>query len=234
MFKISQDKKHRNLPDHIIEHLSFFPPFQIKFLVGGTTFFLLDLFILIPLIAPKNNPLLILIGTLLVLISLWALWIIVRNPKDTELESILFFGYLGAVGALSYFGVGLKYSYMIGITHPIYYIALSLLFLSSIYYLIRYYNKKFSSLKEFDKKATPKWHFTIAGISVPAGYIAANYFMGVSNFIMISFLNLLFFGLSFFFIFLLAKYFHKYFFMKANLHFVKFSNKKITSKKADA
>lgn len=224
MYKISPGTKRRDIPEHFIEHLSFFPSFQVKFLVGGLTFFLLDLFILFPLLVPENITILFSAAPLLGLISLWATAILVRKTVGIELETILFFGCCGLVGSFAYLLVGFKYSFLMGVTSPLYYAAIAVVYFISIYFFFRHYNKKYSSAKKRDATPTPGWHYTAASIAAPLGYIAAQYLAGVSNFLIVSLITLIFYGFSYFYIFVMTKYFHKYFFIKSNLFYVRFAD----------
>lgn len=170
-------------------------------------------------------------------ISLWALWLLIRKPEDTEMESLLFLGCLGIVGSLCYFVLAMKYNYMIGISSPIYYVIMFLLYLIFIYYFIRNELKKYSSLFQKNHKKTPAWRYSVAVIAPGAGYIFAQYLMSLSSFLVLSVMSVLFWIMSAAFIFLLARAFHKYFFIKKNIHLVVFTKKELNqkhkSKKAD-
>ncbi|MDX8289319.1 hypothetical protein SLL00_05925 [Metabacillus indicus] len=223
MYKISQDLKRKNIPGHVLEHLDYISHFQVKAQVGGFTFLLLDLFILLPLLTPQNNIFLWIIAPLLVFVSVWAIWILIRNVEKTELESILFLGCLGGVGSLSYFLIGLKYSYVLGISSFVYYLFSVLLYLLALFLFVRHYKNKFSTIEKRPKKTTPKWHYTVLSVSVPIGYILGHYLVGASEYLMLSVLTLIFYGFSLTYMFLFIKFLHKFLYIKTNYHFARFS-----------
>ncbi|MDQ0221250.1 hypothetical protein ELQ35_20865 [Peribacillus cavernae] len=230
MLKIEQDIKRRRLPQHIKEQLDPFSTMQIKFVIASGTFFMLDLLIILPLLVPVIKAVLFITLPLLIFISLWAIWLLVRKAEDTELESLLFLGCLGIVGSICYFVLSLKYSFMLGIDSPLYYFISIVIFGFIIFLFIRHQVKRYSSLERERTKETPKWHYRVLSISVPAGYLVAHYIMGLSGGFMLSFMTVVFFGMSIFYIFVLAKYLYKYFFIKTNIHLVRFSNKKLNQR----
>ncbi|MBM7703283.1 hypothetical protein [Metabacillus iocasae] len=232
MLKINKDLKPKQLPIHILAQLQPLPVSQIKTLVFGAAIFLLDLLIIVPLLAPPIKLFLYLTLPLLAFISLWALRLLVKNPIHTEMESILFTGWLGVIGAFCYFMLGLKYSYMLGITSPIYYIFSILLFIGANYLFIRRQLNRYATLEPEESKQTPAWHYQLASVSVPAGYMVTHYLMGLSNQLVLSVMMMVYLMLSTFYMFLMAKYFHKYFFIKTNRHLVILSNENRKKKQA--
>ncbi|MDQ0221245.1 hypothetical protein ELQ35_20885 [Peribacillus cavernae] len=230
MLSIDQDIKRRQLPEHIREHLQPFSTLQIKVIIGAFTFIGLDALVLIPLLFPVIKLVLYITIPLLIFISVWGIWLLIRNAENTELESLLFLGYLGIIGSLCYFILILKYSFMLGIISPIYYVGSFLIYISLIYLFFRHQFKKYSTLEKKLPKKTPAWQYTLVTISVPAGYIAAQYIMGFTPSILLSIMSVVYFVFCIFYIFILSRSFHKYFFIKANIHLVKFANKKLNQR----
>lgn len=230
MLELSKKMKYRELPDHIREGLAPFSIYQIKFMVWGFTYFLLDLLIIMPLLFPIMKPILYITIPPMVIMSIWAFRLLIKKPEDSEMEFLLFLGFLGVVGSFCYFVVVMKYHYMIGIKSPIYYTAMFLIYLSFIYLFLRNEHKKYSSLETKMKKKTPTWHYTLAMIAPGAGYIFAQYLMGLSGFYVLSIMSLVFWGLSLTFTFLIGRGFHKYFFIKKNIHLVTFAKKELNQK----
>jgi len=230
MLKIPQHKRFNQLPEHIQDQLQPLPVYQIKFVIAGGTFLLLDAFVLIPLLFPYMKAFLYVILPLLAGISIWAIWLLCKKVEDIELDSVLFSGYLGVVGAISYFLMGLKCSYIGGIQSPIYYIVMCVLFLATVYFSILQQYKKYDSIEKRPKKNTPAWQYTLVRVSVPVGYIIAQYIMGLSPTLVLVVMTIVWYGFSYLFIWILAKSFHKYFFIKENIHLVYFVNKKLGRK----
>lgn len=230
MMKIAKNVKRKQLPEHIKQQLDPFSTMQIKFAISSITFFLLDLLIILPLIVPVIKVVIYITIPLLIFISIWAILLLLRKAEDTELESILFLGCLGIVGSICYFILALKYSYMLGIESPLYYIISIIIFVLTVYLFIHHQIKRYSNLEKEKKKETPLWHYKVLSISVPAGYLVAHYVMGISDGYVLSLMTVVFMGFSVFYIFILAKYLHKYLFIKANIHLVRFSNKELNQR----
>lgn len=81
MLKLSENIKRKDLPEHIKEGLTPFPFFQVKFLIGTSTFFMLDLLILLPLIYPVMKPILYFTIPLLIFINIWQSFFSLRMQK---------------------------------------------------------------------------------------------------------------------------------------------------------
>lgn len=230
MYKISSNTKRSEIPDYIKEGLAPFPVYQIKFMVGIFTFLMLDLVIIMPLLFPLYKLVLYLTIPPMAIMSIWALWLLMRKPENTEMESLLFLGFIGIFGSFCYFVLAMKYNFMLGIQSPFYYICMFIVYLAIIYYFVRNEHKKYSSLKEKRAKKTPAWHYTIAAIGPGAGYIFVQYLMGLAPSMVLIVMSLVFWGISIVFMFILARGFHKYFFIKQNIQFATFHNKKSKQK----
>ncbi|PMC34353.1 hypothetical protein CJ195_24025 [Bacillus sp. UMB0899] len=230
MFEINKELKRNNLPDHIREGLAPLPVQQIKFVIGVLTFFLLDILILIPLLFPTYKIVLYITIPLMVMINLWAFSLLFRKRENIQMESLLFLGYLGIVGSFSYFVLAMKYNYMVGIKSPIYYISMFLIYLLINFLFFRNEHKKYSSLEVKGKKKTPAWQFGLAFIAPSAGYIFAHYLIGLGSFLELSIMSVIYWGISITYIFIFARSFHKYFFIKKNIHLVRFANKELNQK----
>ncbi|MBM7703285.1 hypothetical protein [Metabacillus iocasae] len=224
MLKINPKIEGKELPSHILNQLQPLPTNQVRYLIFGLTFLLLDFIILLPLLVPPIQLFIYLTLPFIVLINLWALRLFIKKPENTEIEFTLFIGWLGVVGSFCYFMLALKYSYMLTITSPIYYIFSILLFIGANYLFIRRQLNRYATLEPEESKQTPAWHYQLASISVPAGYVVAHYLMGLSNQFVLSVMMMIFLLFSAIYIFLMAKYFHKYFFIKTNRHLVTLSN----------
>ncbi|WP_409290421.1 hypothetical protein [Peribacillus sp. SCS-37] len=226
MIKIPGNLKYKQLPEHIQTHLIPYSIYNVRFALVVSTFLMLDLFSLVPLLVPKQ-PLVFWVNVpLMIFISIWAIWLLIRKPEDTELEFVLFLGCLGGIGAVCYFTLALKYLYLAEINSFFYFSALILMFVASIVLFFRHQFKRYASFSEEQKKKTPAWHYTFAYGAVPIGYVAGPYLANGPSGLPIIVLGIIFLIFSSFFIFLFTKYVHKYIFMKTNIHLVRFMNKK--------
>lgn len=237
MFKIDESVKKKELPKHIINHLTFIPTYQVRFVIGIFTFLCLDFLLALPLYLPFtfNNVVIALAIPCLAIINIWALKIIFSQIDKKELETLLFLGCLGFVGAICYFILGIKHLYLLGITSYWYYLILVLVFILGVLFFYLSYSRNFRSLETLNKKTTPKWHYVVASIAAPAGYIVVNLLIGVNNYLMVSFVTLVFFLGASLYSLMLVKFLHKYKFIKKNIHFVQFHNgEQIKRKRLDA
>ena len=228
--KFNKELKRRDLPDHIQEGLLPYNTLQIKSIIGAFTFIGLDLLIILPLLYPLINIVLYVTIPLMILITIWAIYLLVRNPLDTEMESLLFMGCLGTVGSYCYFILILKYIFMSGYDSPTYYIVITIIYLFTIYLFWRRQVNKYSSLEKIEKKETPVWHYKVVTVSLPAGYLASLFIMRQYLSLVFIFIIIMFTILAIAYIFFLASAFHKYFFIKQNMHVAYFENKELYRK----
>lgn len=227
MFEISKDIKRNNLPEHIREGLAPISIFQIKFMIGVLTFFLLDFLIIIPLLYPTYKILLFVTLPLIGMINLWAFSLLIRKREKTQMESLLFLGSLGIVGSFCYFILAMKYNYIIGIQSPIYFISMFLIYLLFTVFFFRNEHKKYSSLQAIDKKKSPSWHYSLAVIAPGAGYIFSHYLMGLGSSLELTIMSVIYWGISVTYIFIFSRGLHKYLFIKKNIHLVRFADKEL-------
>ncbi len=230
MLKINSNTKRRDIPNYILEGLAAIPIFHIRSLVFVFTFIMLDLAIIMPLFFPTYKTVLYLTVPLIVIINIWALWVLIRKPEKTEMEFLLFLGFIGVVGSFCYFVLAMKYHFMLGIQSPIYYISMFIVYLAAIFYFVRNEHKKYSSLDEKSAKKTPAWHYLVVAVAPGLGYLFAQYLMRLSPSIILIVMSLLFWFISIVYIFFLARGFHKYFFIKQNIEFATFHNKQLKQK----
>ncbi|MGP1909720.1 hypothetical protein ACTSEZ_16245 [Metabacillus sp. JX24] len=213
MLIINESVKRRELPVHILHHLTPFPPHQVRFVIAVFTFLCLDLLLALPLYLPFifNHIVLILVIPFISIINIWALKLLFSKVDKRELETLLFLGCLGLAGAICYFISGIKFLYMSGVTSYWYYMILALLFILGVGIFYRSYSGNFLSLEKVRKKTTPKWHYVVASIAAPAGYIVATLLIGVSNHLMVSFVTFIFFLGASLYSLMFVKFLHKYF-----------------------
>lgn len=223
--KIDTSIKRRNLPDHFLEHLSFTDIDQIKFGVFGTTFIMIDLLMILPLLYPTHTFTAWITIPLIALINVWAMSMLVRKANTLQFEFIIFTGCSGAVASFCYFVFVQKMAYIgMDIKTPAFFIISLFFYISFLLFQLWFHLKKYSSLSsKFAKFKDLPWHYKILSIAAPSGYIAAHYLFNNSISAMNSMLLIIYSMFSIFFTYVSVKFFHRYFFMKANQNFLNLS-----------
>ena len=229
--KLDEKIKFRNLPDAFKEHLTFFASYQIKQIIGVFTFIGLDLVIIMPLLFPYIEEVLFVTLPLILLINVWAIRLLIKKTSETEFESLLYLGFLGAVGSFCYFVLTQKMSYwLLNINTPLYYVISFVSYVFLILVFIYQKNKKFSTIQmDVKKNKNSLTSKKALNWSVPAGYIIVHILLNQSSVLLHTYMVIMYSGLLIFFTDISAKFFHRYLFMKSNIHLVKLSKLK-TSK----
>ncbi|MFC7372596.1 hypothetical protein ACFQPF_13040 [Fictibacillus iocasae] len=224
MLKIDPSVKRKDIPDHFFEQLSFIESWKVKSSVLIVTFIMLDLLILVPLISPPIEWILWLTMPPISVINLWALTMLVRKAESIHYEFILFIGSIGAVGSFTYYVLVQKMAIMILKGH-----FLSFFFVSTLGYVaffvfqIWFYKKKYSSLdSKFGLFKDLPWHYKALYWSLPVGAVFAQFVMSRSEFFMVSVMIIVYSFFSGFFTCVSVKFFHRFFFMSANEHLLRF------------
>ncbi|MEC2159606.1 hypothetical protein [Virgibacillus halodenitrificans] len=231
MIKLNEEINDFNkLPLYVNQHLSFLDTGNIRFMIAVWTFLLLDLCAL-PLLYPRVNIIYYVTIPLLVFIHLWAIRLLIKNTYSTQFECLLFIGVHGVIGSICYFILIQKTAYFnLGIRAPMYYVISTILYLLITGILVSYQFYKYSSIKkktmqsvrkEREKESSNKYGYVI--VLFPAlGYTLSQTVMKQSDVAMYSLVYFAFLLLSIVLAYFAAKYLHKYFFMKANMEFVRF------------
>lgn len=225
MLKIDPNLRFEELPFHANQHFIFHHPDHIKLIVSGFTFILLDLSLL-PLLYPFINVFYIISIPLYLFIHIWAVRLLIKNPYSTQFESLLFLGSHGVVTAIVYALLAFKISiFELGISSTFYYALLFIGLLAMFAILVFYQIKKYSNITGKSKQDGKLGLLHQLGI-VLAVFPALGYsfFQGIKHneILMNSVLLVISIFLSGFGAYMAAKQIHKYFFMKANMHFVRF------------
>lgn len=218
LLNIPKEIKRSQLSKETLAQLEPYPSSQIKASIFVLTFFLVDLLALLPMFAQPNYLLMYSNVPLICSINLWALSLLFRDRTKTKIETILFFMYTGLVASLSFFFLALKFAYMSGLSNKGYYIFMFVLYIGTILLFLYDHLKKYSDLKKKKMKNTPGWHKFVLYIAVPAGYIFAQYLIGLQNNVGLVVIMGLFLVMCVFCIFIFVKSLHKYFFIKWNPH----------------
>lgn len=156
MLKIDERLKLREMPKYVNEQLSFIDTINIKFMVAVYVFLMLDLFMFGPLFFPFVTLHLYILLPPLIILNLWATWILVRNPYSVQYEMILLLAAIGVYGSLAYLILAHKLAYYFMSIHDwSYYVIVTLLYLLTTLWILRY---RLSRFKDLSYEALKEWH----------------------------------------------------------------------------
>ncbi|MFC7372595.1 hypothetical protein ACFQPF_13035 [Fictibacillus iocasae] len=222
MLKLDQNLKYRQLPKHLQEHLTFVPTDVTKQVIAVFTFILLDLVIAMPLLFPFVKTVLFVTIPVITVINIWAILLLLKDSTQTKFESLLYLGFLGAVGSFSYFVLILKMNfYALNVQSPIL-ISISIIVYLVYVILLIYLREKNTSLSrnilksKFNNLNIIKW-------AAPTGYILTQIMVNQTPQIMNSYMVVMYSFIMFFFTNMGIKFLHRYLFMRNNPHLVTFS-----------
>ncbi|MCA0993820.1 hypothetical protein [Pseudalkalibacillus hwajinpoensis] len=223
MLKIPEKKKYRNLPDYMKEHLTFIPTSSTRSAISLFCLVLLDMCVL-PFLYPRNDLIYMITIPLLVFIHLWMIRLLIKNPRFTQMETILFMSVFSTIGAICYFITSLKVSYVfIGITNVWYYVVLSVVHIIISLYLIQYQVEKYSKI-DYKRNESEKWYKRGSLLSLLTSGSGIGYVLFQTTKDSETAMHSLFLCVSIFFTCFLAyfaaKFTHKYFFIKLNRRLV--------------
>ncbi|WP_071461507.1 hypothetical protein [Bacillus massilinigeriensis] len=230
MIQLPQNLKRKQLPGHILFQLEPLSYDDHKMQISMVTFFLIDALLIAPLFVIWVNWASFITLPMMIIINIWAIALLFRKSINIEIETILFVCYAGLVGSICYFVAGLKQIYLLGMDSLGFYLAMAAIYLVATCLFVFHQFKKYSLGSNFKQKETPAWHYAVASIAIPAGYIASKYLMRLSESIISLSITVVLLLSSYGFMWLFAKYFHKYFFIKKNIQYVKLANKEVKDK----
>ncbi len=226
MLKVPENKKYRNLPDYMKEHLTLMAPSNTRSTISLFCLVLLDMCTL-PLLYPKINLIYFITLPLLVFIHVWMIRLLIKNPYTTQMETIVFMGTFSVIGAVCYFTTSIKVSfYFIGITSIWYYIIFLVVHIIITTVLIQYQIAKYSEI-DYKRNESEKWYnsgrFVPLLISGPGiGYILFQTTKD-SETAMHSIFLCVSISFTFLLVYFAAKFIHKYLFIKTNKRLISFS-----------
>src|SRR5690625_5595683 len=142
--KINSHIKYNQLSQEFKEHLSFLDPDDMVPSVWAFLVVLYNVPLFVSLFTIGKIEFLWLLMPLIVALHLWGIRLSIKNPYSTQLESVLFLGVYGVVGALTFFIMiqGISF-YILNISALIYYIVINMLLVISTCFFIKYQIDKF-------------------------------------------------------------------------------------------
>lgn len=234
--KINPNLEFSQLPSFVRGHLMFHSPLDIKWSLGAFVILLYDLPLLFVLLTLMKVGLLWLFLPFILILNVWYIRILIKNPYSTQLESVGFMGAYGICGTITFFIIMQVIPYELLNTDTIlYYVIMNALTLSSMYFIIRNQIVKYRNINYGDEsgKRRENKQSKYTGILVVVPVIG--YFLGqnVSRSSLFEYFYTI--GISFFFtllsVYIGAKFVHKYFFMKANMNYVRYEKPSKQEKK---
>ena len=221
--KINPKIRHQDLAQHVKKQLEFIPVEDVRSSVIGMVFIGFDLFLLLGLVSILKLEFLWIVSLFILIVHLWGIRLVIKNPYSTQFEMVLFMGILGLFAAISLFIVvqGMSY-YTLYITSVFYYIIIDLAAIISIYILVKYQIDKYAGDPTKEKKGgNQSKYMGVLTIAPAIGYILGQ---SVQDTIVlkhvISLAVIYFFAI--FFVYVAAKFLHRYFFMRANMDYVNY------------
>src|SRR5690625_5163541 len=221
--KIYPNIKFNHSSQEFKEHLCFLHPDDIFlsvwiFLVG-----LYNVPLFVSLLTIGKIEFLWLLMPLIVALHLWGIRLSIKNPYSTQLESVLFLGVYGVVGALTFFIMiqGISF-YILNISALIYYIVINMLLVISTYFFIKYQIDKFSrDPTEEQNRANPYKNSAFLSTVPILGSVIGRKLTDIDPLEFLFILGLIFF-IYYFHVFAAAKFMHRYFFIKENFAYMSY------------
>ncbi|WP_188725751.1 hypothetical protein [Lentibacillus populi] len=147
------------------------------------------------------------------------------------METVLFFGVLGAVSAFCLFVLTQKLAYfVVGMDSLVFLIISLVVYLCVIFYFIFYYKEKITNLKRVKQNTKKRASWSLLYTSPAIGYITYHSFIKESQFLHHAMI-FVFFMLGIFFIYISVKFLHKYYFIRTNIDLVVFQEPSTKEKK---
>lgn len=221
--KIDTETRHQDLAQHVKFQLGFIPVEDVRSSIIIFVFVMYDVPLLLGLLSILKLEFLWIVLPFILIIHLWGIRLIIKNPYSTQFEMVLFMGILGLFGATSLFVMvqGMSY-YTLHMTSVFYYIIINLTSILLTYILVKYQIDKYAGDPTKEKKIGNQSKYMGLLTASPAiGYMTAQ---SVQETIVLKQV----FALIIVYIFVIllmtvaAKFLHRYFFMKANMAYVNY------------
>lgn len=215
--KISPETRHQDLAPHINDQLEFISVEDVRSSVIIFVFIMYDVLLILGLLSIFRLEFLWLVLPFVLIIHLWAMRLIIKNPYSTQFEMILFMGIWGALGAFTLFILvqGMLY-YTLQISSLLFYIIINVTSIVLMYICIKYQFNKYGGDPTKERKRSNQSKFI--GVLTAAPAIGLILGQSVQETVIlkhvISTAVIYFFAILLMFI--ATKFLHRYFFMKVN------------------
>lgn len=154
--KIDPETRHQNLAQHVKQQLEFIFVEDVKSSVITFVFVMYDVPLLLGLLSIFKHEFLWIVSPFILIVHLWGIRLVIKNPYSTQFEMVLFMGILGLFGAISLFIMvqGMSY-YTLHITSVFYYIIINLTTILLAYIFVKYQIDKYAGDPTKEKKWKP-------------------------------------------------------------------------------
>lgn len=225
--KINSSIEYKELPNKVKKHLEFLEVSDIKWSLIVFVIGLYDIVLLLSLLSISKIEFFLIMIPFIVILHVWLIRLLFKNAYSTQLEAIVFTGVYGFIGAISFFVMlqSLSY-YVLKISFITYYVVLNLIIIISSFILVRYQIMKYRDIKKRDideeaESLSQSKHLGLLAIFPALGYITGQV---TSDTVMLKHYITLTSNIfiTLFYVYIAAKFIHKYYFMKANMDYVVF------------
>jgi len=227
MLRIDKNIKTKRLPNYISQQLYYVKTDEIRSSVCIMTYILIDLLIILPLLSPFIPIYVYLIAPLLLLLHVWSIRILIKNPYSVQLETLFYIAALSLAGMFSFFLIAQKIAYFYAdIKDARFYFINTMLYMAATIGILFYRLNKFKDLSyetliEMKKAETAKEkkrnRFYPLLYAAPGLGVATMKFMRHEGRISNIFAVVCFWGLALFFSYTAIKFIHRILFIRVNL-----------------
>src|SRR5699024_1110047 len=216
--KINPEIRHQDLAMHVSDQLDFISVSDVRASIIIMNLIMYDGPLLLGLFYILRLEFLWIILPFILIIHLWGIRLVIKNPYSTQLEMILYIGVWVLLGAISLFitVLGVMY-YTFHITSEYFYVIMILVTILSAYILLNYQINKFARdpVKEIKKSNKCKYMFLFSNGPM-LGYLSIQTIKrtGVLESDILTSDIYLF---AIFFVYVDAKIFHRYCMIRTNM-----------------
>ena len=221
--KIDSIIKSGELSQEHKKHLQFIDTMNVKSSLVIIILLLFDLPITIGLASTMNWFFLWILAPLIVIIHLWTIRLLIKNPYSTQFEVIRYTGVLGIVGAFSFLLLSQGMAYIsLYISSSLFYMIVNITFLIMSYILIKYQIIRYSENQRKEQQKSDQSKYIGLMIISPAIGLILFQLTKDTSLLQLTIMVALIYLLSLFYVYVAAKFIHKYLFMKVNIDYVTF------------
>jgi len=219
--KIDPETRYEDLALYVKDHLEFIYVGDVKWSVAVLVLIIYDAPLLLGFSMLLKIELLWIVLPFVLIIHLWWIRLMIKNPYSTQLEVILFMGVWGALGGISLFITFVWVIFhVLQITSTVFYIIIAIVTIVLVYILVKYQLHKYSGDPIKERKESNQYKYMgLVTASPGIGYLF--YVLIEKNTMLediISMVSIYYFAIIC--SYTAAKFLHRYFFMKANMNYV--------------
>src|SRR5699024_4299213 len=221
--KINPETRHQDLALYVSDHLESLDVKDTKWSITTMVIGMYDLPLFACLLSIFKIEFIWFASPFILFIHVWLIRILVKNVYSTQLEVILYMGCWSLLGAISLSVAfqGMLYYYF-HITSVVSHIIIILTTILSVYILVKYQIKKYASDTIKERKESNQYKYTGVLSATPGiAYlftVITKRIYGLNDVLHIFSIYLFVIFCAYF----AAKFLHRYFFMKANMKYVRY------------